>query len=104
MSIVSSFLDMLLIVGRGWVRRGKVPGASHFTLRCGRRLADGSYQEPIVAVVCSFTQSSGGLLSPDQAHTLFHEFGHALHSLLSRTHFQHHSGALHIIFPSVVPR
>ncbi|KAK9905894.1 hypothetical protein WJX75_008266 [Coccomyxa subellipsoidea] len=73
-------------------RRGKVPGASHFTLRCGRRLADGSYQEPIVAVVCSFTQSSGGLLSPDQAHTLFHEFGHALHSLLSRTHFQHHSG------------
>ncbi|EIE23493.1 zincin [Coccomyxa subellipsoidea C-169] len=73
-------------------RRGKVAGASHFTLRCGRRLVDGSYQAPIVAVVCSFAVSSGGLLSPDQAQTLFHEFGHALHSLLSRTHFQHHSG------------
>ena len=31
-------------------------------------------------------------MSPDQAKTLFHEFGHALHSLLSRTDFQHLAG------------
>lgn len=31
-------------------------------------------------------------MSPDQARTLFHEFGHALHSLLSRTEFQHLAG------------
>ncbi|CAL8472167.1 g11709 [Coccomyxa elongata] len=73
-------------------RRGKVTGASHFTLRCGRELPGGGYQAPIVAVVCSFAVSSAGALSPDQAQTLFHEFGHALHSILSRTHFQHHSG------------
>lgn len=68
-------------------------GASHFTLQCGRRLPDGSYQAPIVAMVASFSSSSQGLLSPEQAQTLFHEFGHALHSLLSRTELQHHFGA-----------
>lgn len=73
-------------------RRGKVGGASHFTLRGGRRLSDGSYQAPCVAMVCSFHTTSSGLLSPDQAQTLFHEFGHALHSVLSRTEYQHHSG------------
>ena len=68
-------------------------GASHFTLQCGRRLPDGSYQAPVVAMVASFSSSTRGLLSPEQAQTLFHEFGHALHSLLSRTEFQHHFGA-----------
>lgn len=81
-------------------RRGKVAGASHFTLRCGRRLPDGGYQSPIVAVVCSFAVAPGGLLSPEQVQTLFHEFGHALHSLLSRTDFQHHSGAHHHLPPT----
>ena len=68
-------------------------GASHFTLRCGRRLPDGSYQAPIVARVASLASSAAGLLRPEQAATLLHEFGHALHSLLSRTQFQHHFGA-----------
>ena len=74
-------------------------GATHFTLQCGRRLRDGRYQEPVVALVCSFGLSSGGLMSPDQAKTLFHEFGHALHSLLSRTEFQHLAGK-HTLAPA----
>ncbi len=77
-------------------------GASHFTLRCGRRLPGGSYQAPIVALVASFaTSASSGLLSPEQAATLFHEFGHALHSLLSRTQFQHHFGAAALRYSSI---
>lgn len=32
------------------------------------------------------------LMTPQEVETLFHEFGHALHSLLSRTEFQHLSG------------
>ena len=43
-------------------------------------------QRPIVVNVCNFAKASGAaptLLSFDDAHTLFHEFGHALHGLLS---------------------
>lgn len=41
----------------GWAvvhRPAKVFGAAHFTLRCGRRLPDGSYQRPLVALACNF--------------------------------------------------
>jgi peptidyl-dipeptidase Dcp len=40
--------------------------------------------------VCNFTRPSAGqpaLLRPEEVETLFHEFGHGLHSLLSRIHY-----------------
>ncbi|CAI7866064.1 unnamed protein product, partial [Closterium sp. NIES-54] len=49
----------------------------------------------VVALVCNFAASSRSspcLLAHHDVETLFHEFGHALHSLLSRTAFQHLSG------------
>ncbi|KAK9820224.1 hypothetical protein WJX72_007664 [[Myrmecia] bisecta] len=73
-------------------RPGKFVHAAHFNLRCGRRLGDGAYQEPLVALVCNFPAGAGALLSHAEAETLFHEFGHALNSLLSRTKFQHFAG------------
>ena len=81
-------------------RKGKYPHSALFTLRSGRQLPCGSYQLPIVALVCSFhgCQPYGGggpadpLLLPSELETLFHEFGHALHSTLSRSEFQHLSG------------
>ena len=76
---------MLLLCGRPQ----KFLGCAHFTLRCKRRLADGSFQLPLVALVFNFGSE---LLDLSEAETFFHEFGHALHSLLSRTEFQHLSG------------
>jgi Zn-dependent oligopeptidase len=35
-------------------RTGKYTGNAHFTIRCGKRLPDGGYRRPIVALVCSF--------------------------------------------------
>ena len=70
-------------------RPQKFLGCAHFTLRCKRRLADGSFQLPLVALVFNFGSE---LLDLSEAETFFHEFGHALHSLLSRTEFQHLSG------------
>ncbi|KAG5189119.1 putative mitochondrial intermediate peptidase [Tribonema minus] len=72
-------------------RPGKFVHAAHYTIRCGVL-----YQRPIVALVASFglPEASHGqrLLSHGELETLLHEFGHALHSLLSRTEFQHASG------------
>ncbi|GJM97635.1 hypothetical protein PR202_ga14575 [Eleusine coracana subsp. coracana] len=52
------------------------------------------HPDEIVALVCNFSSSNGRTprLSHGELETLFHEFGHALHSLLSRTEYQHFSG------------
>jgi intermediate peptidase len=76
-------------------RPHKYNHAAHFTIRCGKRLSETSYQKPIVALVCNFNKpapDSPSLLTHAEVETLFHEFGHAMHSLLSRTEFQHLSG------------
>jgi mitochondrial intermediate peptidase len=83
-------------------REDKYNHAAQFTVRCGCALDDmgtatdndddyeNNYQYPIVALVCNLSITS--VLSHSEVETLFHEFGHALHSLLSRTTFQHMSG------------
>ncbi len=51
---------------------------------------DGKDMRPIVVNVCNFSRPAGdapALLSLEEAETLFHEFGHGLHSLLSRVHY-----------------
>ncbi|CAM9648607.1 unnamed protein product, partial [Chrysoparadoxa australica] len=78
-------------------RRGKFSHAAHFTVRCGCAVsyAPIGFQRPVVVLLCNFMPPAAGgacLLSHAELETLFHEFGHALHSLLSRTEFQHLSG------------
>jgi intermediate peptidase len=77
-------------------REGKYGHAAHFTVRCGCRTGvedPAEFQLPIVALVCNLSaKSQTSMLSHSEVETLFHEFGHMLHSLLSRTKFQHMSG------------
>jgi intermediate peptidase len=75
-------------------RKGKYTHAAHFTVRCGCVVdgPDSDYQSPIVALVCNMNTGEASFSSHQEVETLFHEFGHALHSLLSRTNFQHMSG------------
>lgn len=75
-----------------FARPGKQTQDSQFTIRCGCQLKDGSYQTPVVALVCNFPKHTSTLLSVDQLENLFHEMGHALHSIVGRTKYQHVSG------------
>ncbi len=47
---------------------------------------------PLIVNNCNFNKGEPALLSFDEAKTLFHEFGHALHGLLSQVRFPRLSG------------
>ncbi len=50
---------------------------------------------PIISIVCNFSKPTGNkpsLLTFDEAETLFHEFGHGLHGILSKCHYRSISG------------
>ena len=58
-------------------------------------MADNKDIRPIVTIVCNFSNPVGDnpvLLSLDETLTLFHEFGHGLHQLLSVVNFEYISG------------
>ena len=56
---------------------------------------DGNNVIPIIQMVCNFTKPTKdkpSLLNFDQSETLFHEFGHCLHGMLSQCHYRSLSG------------
>jgi peptidyl-dipeptidase Dcp len=71
-------------------RPGKRGGAWSSGYR-RQHFRDGQDLRPIVVNVCNFTRPAGdtaALLRLEEVETLFHEFGHGLHSLLSRIHYK----------------
>jgi peptidyl-dipeptidase Dcp len=73
-----------LFIGDYFARTSKHSGAWSTSLRDQERLSGDI--RPIIVNVCNFSKPSAGepaLLSFDDARTLFHEFGHALHGMLS---------------------
>lgn len=76
-------------------RKGKYGHAAAFTLRSGYRRPDGLYEAPIAAVLANFTAPTAGkpsLLTHDEVETLFHEFGHIMHQVLTRAQYASFSG------------
>ena len=67
-------------------RDSKRGGAWMSSYRSQRIERDGLFVHPVITIVCNFSPPSGGqpsLLTYDEMTTYFHEFGHALHGLLS---------------------
>ena len=76
-------------------RAGKRPGAWMNNISSQYIDANGVDHRPVIINVGNFnkpTQGNPSLLSMDDVETLFHEFGHALHGLLSKAHYRSLSG------------
>ncbi len=70
-----------------YARPGKRPGAWMDDVRGRWARPEGSLQTPVAQLVCNFAAPVGGqpaLLSHDDVTTLFHEFGHGLHHMLTQ--------------------
>ena len=76
-------------------RAGKRPGAWMNNI-CNQYIdADGVDHRPVIINVGNFNKPTAGnpsLLSMDDVETLFHEFGHALHGLMSKATYQSLAG------------
>lgn len=79
-----------LFIGDYFARGSKRSGAWCSAMRAQAKLP--KVQAPIVINVCNFAKSDPALLSYDDARTLFHEFGHALHQMLSNVRYEMVSG------------
>ncbi len=79
-----------LFVSDPFARVGKRSGAWMSAFRDQEAL-DGPVS-PIIVNVNNFAKSNPTLLSFDDAETLFHEFGHALHGLLSQVRYPSQAG------------
>ena len=76
-------------------REGKYNHFAEFPIQPGRLMPDGTYLRPTVALVCNFPPPSNGapsLLNHQEVTTLFHEFGHCMHAILTRAHRGRFSG------------
>jgi peptidyl-dipeptidase Dcp len=82
-----------IFMGDYFARPSKRSGAWMSAFRSQHKLAKA--QSPVIVNVLNFTKGADGepaLLSFDDARTLFHEFGHALHGLLSNVTYPSISG------------
>jgi len=76
-------------------RDGKYHHFAQFGIVEGKLLPDGKYQRPVCALLCNFptpTADHPSLMSHDDVETIFHEFGHAMHTILTRAKYSRFSG------------
>jgi thimet oligopeptidase len=76
-------------------REGKFNHFAQFDIISGKLLPNGKYQRPTVALLCNFPPASGdapSLMTHQDVETLFHEFGHALHSIVTRAKYGRFAG------------
>lgn len=78
-----------------YTRPSKRQGAWMDEMKSSYVAADGTAVRPIIYNVCNFNPPTDGkpaLLTMDDVETMFHEFGHGLHGMLSRAKYRSQSG------------
>ncbi|MBB93523.1 MAG: peptidase M3 [Rhodobacteraceae bacterium] len=81
---------LAVFIGDYFARGSKRSGAWCSAMRSQAKFP--KEQAPVVINVCNFAKGDPALLSFDDARTLFHEFGHALHQMLSDVTYESISG------------
>ncbi len=75
--------------------RASKKGGAWMTSYRKEKITGGTRIAPIISIVCNFSKPTAGnpaLLTFDETSTFFHEFGHALHGLLSNVTYESLSG------------
>jgi len=70
-------------------------GGAWMTSYRSQSMKDGKRVAPVISIVCNFSRPASdkpALLTFDEVTTYFHEFGHALHGLLSNVEYESQSG------------
>src|SRR5690606_29529304 len=78
-----------------FVPRESKRGGAWMTSYRSQYMKEGKRVAPVISIVCNFTKPVGdqpALLTFDEATTLFHEFGHALHGLMSNVKYRSLAG------------
>lgn len=76
-------------------RQGKYNHFAQFGIIDEKVMPNGRSQRPAVSLVCNFTPPTDdkpSLITHDELETLFHEFGHAMHSILTQTRYGQFAG------------
>lgn len=76
-------------------REGKYTHAAAFTILKGYASSLGEYNIPVSAIVANFsppTKDDPSFLTHEEVKTLFHEFGHIMHQVLTRARYAMFSG------------
>ncbi len=76
-------------------RDNKFSHAACFPMISGK-LTDNGYQKPVATLVCNFpqaTENQPALMPQSDVETFFHEFGHVLHSVLTKAELSSFSGS-----------
>lgn len=92
------------LIGRFYLdlhpRDSKYSHAAMFPLVNGMDLPDGKYEFPMATLVCNFpkpTETQSSLLTFSDVKTLFHEFGHLLHGMVTNSPFSVYAGTNTVI-------
>jgi thimet oligopeptidase len=76
-------------------RKNKYKHFAEFGIVNGKKLSNGSYRKPVVSLVCNFPKPTAdvpSLLKHEDVTTFFHEFGHAMHAILTTAKYDRFSG------------
>jgi peptidyl-dipeptidase Dcp len=87
--------DLVGVLYMDFFPRASKRGGAWMTSYSEQSIKDGKRIAPVISIVCNFTKPVGdtpSLLTFDEALTYFHEFGHALHGLLSNVKYESLSG------------